>query len=63
MVFTFKKRQEAEDIPRKLTDMHDLALLANTPAQTEFLLYGQEQAAGAIWVYVNTNKTEFMYSE
>ena len=41
-------------------DADDLVLLANTPAQAKSLLHGQEQAAGDIGLYVNTNKTEFM---
>ena len=32
----------------------------NTPAQAESLLYSQQQAAGDIGLYMNTNKTEFM---
>ena len=40
---------------------YDLAILANTPAQVESLLNCREQAAGGIGLYVNTNKTEYMY--
>ena len=40
--------------------MDDLALLANTHAQTKFLLHCLEQASGRIDLHVNTNKTEFM---
>ena len=38
----------------------DLALLANTPAQTESLLRCLEQAARGIDLHVNANKTEYM---
>ena len=37
-----------------------IALLANTPAQAEFLQYSLEWAAVAIGLYVNADKTEFM---
>ena len=40
---------------RKITD--DLVFLPNT----ESLLHSLEQAAGDIGLYVNANKTEFMY--
>ena len=39
----------------------DIALLANTPAQAESLLYSLEQAAGDICLHLNTDKTEYMY--
>ena len=35
-------------------------LLANTPAQTEFLLHSLEQTASGISLYMNSNKTEFI---
>ena len=38
----------------------DLALLANTPTQAEFLLHSLEQAARGINLYVNADKAEFM---
>ena len=38
----------------------DIALLANTPVQAEILLHSLERAAGCIWPYVNTGKTEYM---
>ena len=43
-----------------VTEADDLLLLANTPAQTEFLQYSQEQAAGDIGFHVNVNKIEEM---
>ena len=39
----------------------DLALLRNTPVQAGFLLHSLEQAARSIGLYVNANKTKFMY--
>ena len=39
----------------------DLALLANTPAQAEFLLHRLEQVARDIDLYVNAKKTEYMF--
>ena len=39
----------------------DLVLFAITPTQAEFLLYRLEQTAEGIGLYVNANKTEFMY--
>ena len=38
----------------------DITLLANTPAQTESLLYSQAKAAGGIGPHFNSNKTEYM---
>ena len=36
-------------------------LLSNTPDQAESLLYSPDKAEGSIGLYVNVNKTEFMY--
>ena len=38
-----------------------VALLANTHAQAKSLLHSLEQTAESIGLYVNANKTEFMY--
>ena len=38
----------------------DIALLANTPAQSESLLHSLERAAAGIGLYVNVDKTEYM---
>ena len=38
----------------------DIAILANTPNQTETLLQSLEQAAAGIGLYVNAHKTEYM---
>ena len=40
----------------------DLALLPNTSAQAESLLYSVEQAAGGIGLSANASKTEYMCS-
>ena len=37
----------------------DIALLANTPAQAETLLYSLEWAAASIGLHVNADKTEY----
>ena len=43
------------------TDYADeIALLVNTPAQAESLLYSLERAAGGISLYVNADKIEYM---
>ena len=39
----------------------DQTLLANTPAQIESQLYCLYQSTGAIGLYVNANKTEFIH--
>ena len=61
--FTLKKT-ESRWYPAKTiigTDYaDDLALLTNSPAQAESLLYSLEQTAGDIGLYVNANRTEFM---
>ena len=38
----------------------DIAILANTPNQTETLLHSLEQAAAGIGLHVNAHKTEYM---
>ena len=40
----------------------DVALLANTPTQAEFLLHSLEQAAGGIGLHMNADKMEYMCS-
>ena len=39
----------------------DLAFLANIPAQAEFLLYSQVQAVVGIFLFINTNKVEYIF--
>ena len=49
--------------PQTITDADhadDIALLANTPTQTESLLHSLEQTAGSIGLHVNADKTEYM---
>ena len=38
----------------------DIALLANSTAQAEILLYSMERAAAGIGLHVNTHKMEYM---
>ena len=38
----------------------DIAILANTPSQSETLLHSLERAAAGIGLHVNTHETEFM---
>ena len=38
----------------------DIALVANTSAQVESLLYSLEQTAGGIGLHVNADKTEYV---
>ena len=39
---------------------NDIALLANTPVQSESLIHSLERAADSIGLHVNTDKTEYM---
>ena len=54
------KKQEAVETITDADHADDLALLANTPTQAEFLLHSLEQSAGDVGLHVNTNKTEYM---
>ena len=38
----------------------DIAFLANTPAQTETLLHGQERVAAGMGLHVDADQTEYM---
>ena len=38
----------------------DIALLANVPAQAEFLLHSLERATIGIGLYINAHKTEYL---
>ena len=61
--FILKKARSIQYQAETITDADyrdDLALLANTSAQTESPLHSLEQTAGSIDFYVNANKTEFM---
>ena len=59
--FTLKTVRSTQYFAETMKDADDLTLLANTPAQTKSLLHSLQQAAGGIGLYVNANKTEFMY--
>ena len=57
------QRKESEDTPHKLLRTHTTAmtaLLANSPAKTEFQLQSLERAAGGISLHVNADETEYM---
>ena len=41
-------------------NIDDIALLANTPSQTEILQHSLERAATGIGLYVNAHKTDYM---
>ena len=62
--FYIKKARSRRYLSETITDGHyadDLALLANTPTQAKFLLHSLKQTAEDSGLYVNTNKTEYMY--
>ena len=54
------RRYPTETITDADTTAH-IALLANTPTQAESLLHCLEQTAGDIGLYLNTNKTEYVF--
>ena len=61
----FKLEKEKSKIypAQTITDVDyadDIALLADTPAQAEFLLHCLERAAGGRGLYVNAVKTEYI---
>ena len=61
--YSFKLAKERRYSALTITDTDytdDIALLANTPAQSKTLLYGLEQAAGDIGHHINVDKTEYM---
>ena len=61
--FKLTKERSRRYPTQTITDMDyakDIALLANTPAQTETLLHSLEQAAASIGLHVNAHKTEYM---
>ena len=65
--FTLKKKKKARSrqyAAETVTDadyVDDLALLANTPVQTESLLHSLEKSAKGIGLCVNSDKTESIY--
>ena len=56
---TKKKRQEADNIHSDNSD--DLVLLADIHSLTESLLHNLKQEAWDIGLYMNSNKTEFVF--
>ena len=60
---TLAKKRSRRYTKQTITDADytdNIALLANTPAQTESLLHSLKRAAGSISLHVNADKTEFM---
>ena len=53
-----KKRSRRYPI-KTITDVDDIAILANTPNQAETLLHSLEWAAAGIGLHVNAHKTEY----
>ena len=61
--FILEKSRSRRYLAQTVTDVdyaNDIALLAKTPAQFEYLLYSLEKAAGGIGLHVNADKTEYM---
>ena len=61
--FELTKKRSRRYPAKTITDADyadDIALLANTPNQTETLLHSLERAAAGIGLHVNAQKTEFM---
>ena len=61
--FELTKKRSRRYPSKTITDdynVHDRAILANTPAQAETLLHSLERAAACIGFHVNAHKTEYM---
>ena len=61
--FKLAKERTRRYLAQTLTDANyadDIAHLANTPAQAEFLQHSLEWAAGSIGLHANADKTEYM---
>ena len=61
--FKLAKEKSRRYLAKTITDTDyadDIALLANTPTQAEFLLHSLEWAAVGIGLHVNADKTEYM---
>ena len=59
--FNLTKERSRRYLAQTITDADyadDIALLANTPAQTETLLHSLERAAAGIGLHVNARKTK-----
>ena len=63
MVSHLIKKQEADNMPLKLTNADYVKFLSNTPAQAKAKLHSLEQAAGGIVLYLNANKTEHILNK
>ena len=62
-VFTLKKARSKRYPAETITDAdyaNDIALLANTPTQSEFIQHSFQQAAGSISLQVNSDKRELI---
>ena len=62
--FELTKKRSRRYPAKTITDADyadDIALLANTPNQTETLLHSLERAAAGIGLHVNAHKTKYMY--
>ena len=60
--FTLKKARSRRYLAETITDADntdDIALLANTPTQSESLLHSLEQATGGIGLHENTDKIKY----
>ena len=61
--FELTKKRSRRYPAKTITDADyadDIAILANTPNQTEKLQHNLERAAAGIGLYVNAHKTEYM---
>ena len=61
--FELTKKRSRRYSAKTINDAYyadDIVILANTPNQSETLLYSLEQAAAGIGLHVNTHKTEYM---
>ena len=61
--FKLAKERNKRYLAQTITDVDyadDIALLENSPAQTESLQHCLERATGGIGLHVNTHKTESM---
>ena len=61
--FKLAKERRRKYPAKTITDVdyaNDIALVSNTPAQTESLLRNLARAAGAICLHVNADKTEYI---
>ena len=61
--FELTKKRSRRYLAKTITDADyadDIAILANTPDQTETLLHSMEPAAAGIGLHVNAHKTEYM---